>query len=66
MQGIELSRRFYTEIVAPWLGRTAPDLSYAAAPIGYGSELLGFDDAVSRDHNWGPRVHLLVVSPDVV
>ncbi|WP_395814453.1 DUF4037 domain-containing protein [Devosia sp.] len=64
MQGIELSRRFYTEIVAPWLGRTAPGLPHAAALIGYGSELLGFDDEVSRDHNWGPRVHLLVERSD--
>lgn len=58
MQGIELSRRFYAEVVRPWLQQTAPDLRHAAALIGYGSELLGFDDEVSRDHNWGPRVHL--------
>jgi hypothetical protein len=60
MQGIELSRRFYTELVRPWLSRTAPGLQHAAALVGYGSELLGFDDELSRDHNWGPRVHLLV------
>lgn len=60
MQGIELSRRFYGEVVRPWLRSVAPDLRHAAALIGYGSELLGLDDAVSRDHNWGPRVHLFV------
>lgn len=58
MRGIELSRRFYADIVQPWLSRTAPGLSHAAALIGYGSELLGFDDETSRDHNWGPRVHI--------
>jgi predicted enzyme related to lactoylglutathione lyase len=58
MQGIELSRRFYEEIVRPWLGRVAPGLMHAAALSGYGSELLGFDDETSRDHNWGPRVHV--------
>ncbi|MBU1307062.1 MAG: DUF4037 domain-containing protein, partial [Alphaproteobacteria bacterium] len=60
MQGIELSRRFYQEIVRPWLDAAAPGLPHAAALIGYGSELLGFDDEISRDHNWGPRVHIIV------
>jgi len=60
MQGIELSRRFYDEVVAPWLKRAAPGLEHSAALIGYGSELLGFDDETSRDHNWGPRVHLFL------
>lgn len=60
MQGIELSRRFYFELVRPWLQVDAPHLQHAAALIGYGSELLGFDDETSRDHNWGPRVHLYV------
>ena len=64
MQGIELSGRFYREVVAPWLERTAPGLDHAAALIGYGSELLGFDDETSRDHNWGPRVHLFVSGED--
>lgn len=60
MQGIELSRRFYTDIVRPWLSEVAPGLPHAAALVGYGSELLGFDDEMSRDHNWGPRVHIFL------
>jgi len=64
MQGIELSRRFYLDVVRPWLSTTAPELRHAAALVGYGSELLGFDDEVSRDHNWGPRVHLFVGRDD--
>lgn len=63
MQGIELSRRFYADLVRPFLAEAAPGLRHAAALGGYGSELLGFDDDMSRDHNWGPRVHI-VVSPD--
>lgn len=63
MQGIELSRRFYNDVVRPWLSETAPDLRHAAALSFYGSELLGFDDETSRDHNWGPRVQLFV-SPE--
>lgn len=64
MQGIDLSRGFYTDIVRPWLSDAAPNLRYSAALIGYGSELLGFDDELSRDHNWGPRVHILVSRAD--
>jgi hypothetical protein len=64
MQGIELSRRFYFDIVQPWLNSAAPELRHSAALIGYGSELLGFDDDMSRDHNWGPRVHLVVSRAD--
>jgi hypothetical protein len=64
MQGIELSRRFYGDIVAPWLSRVAPDLPHSAALIGYGSELLGFDDETSKDHNWGPRVHVYLSETD--
>lgn len=60
MQGIELSRRFFIEVVQPWLRQVAPELRYAAALIGYGSELLGFDDEMSKDHNWGPRVHVIL------
>ncbi|PDS80661.1 DUF4037 domain-containing protein [Rhizobium sp. L43] len=64
MQGIELSRGFYTDIVRPWLSEAAPELRYSAALIGYGSELLGFDDDVSKDHNWGPRVHIFLSRDD--
>ena len=60
MQGIELSRRFHTDIVRPWLNDVAPGLRHSAALMGYGSELLGFDDETSRDHNWGPRVHIFL------
>lgn len=64
MQGIELSRRFYDEVVGPWLARDFPGLRHAAALLGYGSELLGFDDAMSQDHNFGARVIVLVSSAD--
>jgi Domain of unknown function (DUF4037) len=58
MQGLELSRRFYDEAVRPILERQFPDVEHAAALIGHGSEILGFDDETSRDHQWGPRVQL--------
>jgi hypothetical protein len=60
VQGLELSRRFYFEAVRPILDREFPDFEHAAALIGFGSEVLGFDDETSRDHHWGPRVQLFV------
>ncbi|MEQ8674944.1 MAG: DUF4037 domain-containing protein [Aggregatilineales bacterium] len=60
--GLELGRIFYTEAVKPILDADFPDLRYAAAIIGSGSEVLGFDTALSSDHHWGPRV-MLFVSP---
>ena len=37
-----------------------PELEHAAALIGSGSEVLGYDDDVSTDHNGGPTVQLFV------
>jgi hypothetical protein len=64
MRGIELSRLFYRTVVRPWLDKTFPGLRHDAGIFGYGSELLGFDDDMSRDHNWGPRVQLVVTETD--
>jgi hypothetical protein len=58
VQGLELSRRFYFEAVRPILDREFPEFEHAAALIGYGSDVLGFDDEMSQDHEWGPRVLL--------
>lgn len=64
--GRELSRRFYEEQVRPVLDRDFPRLPYSAALLGRGSEVLGFDDEMSRDHNWEPRVLLFVTDADHV
>lgn len=60
MRGLELSRRFYLEAVLPILERRFPGLEHAAALLGSGSEVLGFDDEISTDHHWGPRVQLFL------
>jgi hypothetical protein len=62
--GLELSRAFYVEVVAPILESERPGLPYAAARIGAGSEVLGFDDAMSTDHDWGPRLDLVLREED--
>ena len=64
MKGIELSRLFYQTVVHPWLDGAFPNLRHDAGIFGYGSELLDFDDDMSRDHNWGPRVQLVITADD--
>ncbi|HEY3868643.1 MAG TPA: DUF4037 domain-containing protein [Actinocrinis sp.] len=58
--GIELARRFYTQAVAPILGRALGAAPHSAALIGYGSEVQGFDTERSTDHAWGPRTIVLL------
>ena len=60
LAGADLSRRFFAEVVRPLLDEAAPALPYAAARLGSGSDVLGLDDAMSRDHDWGCRLSLLV------
>jgi hypothetical protein len=62
--GLELSRRFYFEAVRPILEARFPALPHAAARIGWGSEVLGFDTEMSTDHNWGPIVQLFLRESD--
>ncbi len=60
LRGAELARRFFVDVVEPLLSRVVPGLSYAAGRLGSGSDVLGLDDAMSRDHDWGCRLTLLV------
>jgi hypothetical protein len=58
--GLQLAREFYVEVVRPVLRAEYPGLSYSAALIGWGSEVLGFDSERSTDHNWGPRLQVFL------
>jgi len=62
--GVELSRRFYQEAVSPILEARFPGLPHAAAHIGPGSDVLGFDTELSTDHDWGPGVRLFLRDQD--
>lgn len=62
--GLELARSFYVEAVRPILREHFPSFRYAAALIGPGSEVLGFDSPRSMDHHWGPRVMLFAPDAD--
>jgi Domain of unknown function (DUF4037) len=50
--------------VEPLLARELSWLRYAAARLGSGSDVLGLDDTMSRDHDWGCRLTLLVDEVD--
>jgi hypothetical protein len=62
--GLELSRDLYHELVRPILDADFPGLLYSAALLGRGSEVLGFDDQMSTDHDWKPRVLVFLGEED--
>jgi hypothetical protein len=64
IKGLQLSRDFYFEIVAPLLEENFPDITYSAGRLLVGSDVLGFDDQRSTDHDWGPRVDLFFTTED--
>lgn len=65
LNGLDLAATLYKEAAKPLIERNFPDLAYAAALIGPGSEVLGFDDEMSRDHHWGPRFQLFLREEDL-
>ena len=62
--GLELSRAFYTEVVAPILATVLTDTPHSAALLGWGSDVQGFDTERSTDHAWGPRLQVFLARED--
>jgi hypothetical protein len=62
--GLDLAGAFFAEVVRPLLDEAYPRLPYAAALLGPGSEVLGYDTARSTDHDWGPRLQLFLAAGD--
>jgi hypothetical protein len=58
--GMELAEGFYHDVVGPLLREHYPNLMYAAGLMGGGSDVLGFDTEASMDHDWGPRMQLVL------
>jgi len=56
MKGLQLAECYFNEHGSPLIKQKFPDYQHkiAAGLIGDGSECLNFDDAISRDHDWGP------------
>jgi hypothetical protein len=64
IKGLDLSQMFFEEVVKKIIMNDFPNLKFDAALIGPGSEILGFDDIVSTDHHWGPRVQIFLSDDD--
>lgn len=66
MKGLELSRRFYDEYGAPMIHGQFPELEHilAVGLAGAGSECFGYDDEISRDHDFEPG--FCIFMPDSV
>lgn len=64
VKGMDLAREFYRQAVRPIMSRRFPRLRHSAALLGSGSEVLGYDDAVSADHHWGPRAMIFLEQDD--
>lgn len=66
MNGMEMARRFWEQAGKPMLQSRYPDYAerIAVGLVGYGSECFGFDDALSRDHDFGARFCLWLTDED--
>ena len=68
MKGLEISKAFYDEYGKPLLEKRFPELVpyLAAGLIGSGSECYGYDDEVSRDHDFEPGFCIFLPGEEVV
>jgi predicted N-acetyltransferase YhbS len=62
--GLQLAREFYATVVRSLLEEHFPQVPYAAALLGPGSEVAGFDSRRSTDHDWGPRLQVFLDDRD--
>ncbi len=56
MSGLKISKQFFLEAGLPALKNQFPNIEEKAAfgMVGEGSDCFGYDDEISRDHDWGP------------
>ncbi len=66
MKGLELSKIYFQEVGFPMLREKFIDHidRIAVGLVGDGSECFGFDDKLSRDHDWGPGFCLWLCPQD--
>ncbi len=68
MNGMELSQAYYEKYGAPMIHEQFPEYEeiIAAALTGSGSECYGYDDEISRDHDFEPGFCLFIPGEDIV
>ncbi len=67
MKGLELSRAFYEAYGKPMLDEFKEIMPYLAAGMfGSGSECLGYDDDISKDHDFEPGFCIFLPGEDVI
>ena len=68
MTGLELARAYWETYGIPMLHDQFPEYEeiIAAALTGGGSECYGFDDEVSRDHDFEPGFCLFIPGEEIV
>ena len=66
MQGLQLAKEYFFTHGLPMIEKSFKEIAdrVAAGMVGPGSECYGFDDALSRDHDWGPGFCLWLQQDD--
>lgn len=66
-KGLEISEAYFFEVCYPALEKELKEYlpRMAAGLIGEGSECYGYDDLISRDHDWGPSFQIYIPAEDV-
>ena len=66
ISGMELCRRYYLEYGKPMIEEKFKEYAdkIAVGLVGYGSECYGYDDEISRDHDFGPGFILWLTNAD--
>jgi hypothetical protein len=67
VNGLDIARDFFVSWGLPALERGFPSLVGRVAVERFnGSDVIGADDEISRDHNWGPQFCLFLSEDDFV